>query len=536
MKIPAVTWLGPLLALGLMYCSVDAPRGPVGRLAVDVAPLTLPGITDAEYVLTVHNGPGGTGDVVWTKAVSSQGYGDGAGSLSYVGTCDAETGTNTVTLELTALYDASGEVSTASYMNPTPIRRDVACVANTDVAVQFDIALARRAEQGFFDVAVQFKDLFCSAKLDCEKADHSDLELLHAPSGARDMTVVLGFACTGSLTGSTYLYMDNVVVACAGLAQDVIVAPTGLGNVTPLANADGYLFGAAVYRGVEGLAGKAYWNVSLGLDATTFATAGACTLTTRATASDTPFPQEPAGFPLPAGTVYPVIGWSVPLSDATHRVCTQHEVDAGPEVATTYEGYLPLANGFTWAAGPIYLQNRFQPVHPSSPNGEVLSAGTPICNPGCDHGVCVSLGEVNQCECAGTGYEGATCATPVCTAPCVHGTCVAPDTCDCAGTGYEGATCATDVDECLTDHGGCDVDARCTNTDGARLCECAPGFTGDGATCTACADGAVKATYGADACTTCGAGTYDAGDDEVCDTCSATCAAGTWESTACTAT
>jgi len=518
MKSGAAYWLGPLLALGSLHCTADAPRGPEGRLAVVVAPLNLSGVTDADYVLTVHNGPNGAGDVVWTRDVSSQRYGDGAGSLSYVGTCDAETGTNTVTLELTALYDVDGEVPTGSYMNPTPIRREVACVANTDVAVQFDIALARRAEQGFFDVAVQFKDIFCSAKLDCENADHSDLELLHAPGGGRDMTVVLGFACTGSLTGTTYLYMDNLVVDCTGLAQDVIVAPVGLGNVTPTANPGGYLFGAAVYRGVEGFAGKAYWNVSLGLDEAAFVDAGACTLKTRATASDTPFPQEPQGFPLPAGTVYPVVTWDVPLSDATRRLCTTHEVDGGTEVATSYEGYLPLANGFSWGAGPIYMQNRFQPIHPSSPNGQVLSAGAPICNPGCAHGACVSAGETTVCDCDGTGYTGETCATPACTDPCVHGSCVAPDTCDCGGTGFTGATCAIDVDECLTDNGGCHADARCTNTDGSRLCECAPGFTGDGTSCAPCGDGEVKAGYGADACVACAAGSYDDGD-ETCASC-----------------
>ena len=78
-------------------------------------------------------------------------------------------------------------------------------IENTDVAVQFDITMARQADQGFFDVAVQFKDIFCSAKLDCQNADGSDLELLHTPAGARDMTVVLGFACTGSLTGTTFV-------------------------------------------------------------------------------------------------------------------------------------------------------------------------------------------------------------------------------------------------------------------------------------------------------------------------------------------
>ncbi|PKN56915.1 MAG: hypothetical protein CVU56_13820 [Deltaproteobacteria bacterium HGW-Deltaproteobacteria-14] len=499
-----------------------------------MAPLNLSGITNARYVLTVRNGPNGTGEVVWTRALSSQQYGDGAGSLSYVGTCDASTGANTVTLELTGLDDVDGEVPTSSYMNPTPVIREVDCVENADVPVRFDITLARRAEQGFFDVAVQFSDIFCSAKLDCENADHSDLELLHGPGGERDLTVVLGFACTGSVTGTTYLYMDNLVVACSGLAQDVIVAPTGIGNITPTANPGGYLFGAAVYRGVEGFAGKAYWNVALGLDALKFGAAGACTLKTRATASDTPFPQEPGGFPLPAGTVYPVITWSVPLSDATHRVCTKHEVNAGTEVATSYEGYLPLTNGFTWNPTVVYFQHRFQPIHPSSPNGQVLSAGAPICNPGCDRGACVAQGDVNQCSCDGTGFAGDTCATPVCTAPCVHGACVAPDTCACAD-GFWGATCASvcapgacagtmrcdqgtgDATACVgTCEAGtygatcleaclpvanCAVTPTCSDGSGSACASCASGFLPDG-------DGACVECLGAGDCPEVGGDCY----------------------------
>ncbi|PKN55059.1 MAG: hypothetical protein CVU56_23325 [Deltaproteobacteria bacterium HGW-Deltaproteobacteria-14] len=502
----------------MLQCVAVTPA-PTGRLAVDVAPLNLSGLTDADYTITVFNGPNATGDVVWTRAVTSQRYGDGAGSLAYVGTCDAATGVNTVELRLTALHDAGGVVAVGSYMNPTPITREVTCVADADVAVTFDITLARQADQGFFDVAVQFRDIFCSAKLDCQKPDGSDLELLHAPGGARDMTVVLGFACTGSLTGTTYLYMDDLVIDCAGEALDVRVDPTGVGNVTPTANPGAYLFGAAVYRGVEGFAGKAYWNVSLGLDAATFTHNGACLLTTRATASAEPFPQQAGGFPLPAGTVYPVIDWRVTLSDGLlpdgRRVCTSHQVNgADGGVATNYLGYLPLSNGFTWDPAPIYLRHRFQPS-----SGEVLSAGAPICNPSCAHGVCVAQGLDNVCDCSGTGFIGDTCATPVCTAACLNGgVCSAPDTCDCVGTGYGGATCAADVDECATDNGGCDPVATCTNTIGARTCACPAGFAGDGESCAACAAGSVQPLADQPSCSVCPAGSYDDGT-EVCAGC-----------------
>jgi len=371
----ALLLCGSVSVATLLGGCVESPS-PSGRLAVAVAPLSLPGITDADYVLTVTNGAAGGGQQVWTRALSSQGYGSGDGSASYVGTCDASTGLNTVTLELTALHDADGVVPVSTYLNPTPLSREITCVEGADVAVDFDLTVARRAEQGFFDVTVQFSDIFCSAKLDCLDDQGGDLELLHVAGGGRDLTAVLGFACTGSLSGSTWLYMDDPVVRCDGLGGDVSVDASALGNTTPTANPGGYLFGAAVFRGVEGLANKAYWNVALGLDEATFAGAGDCRLIGRATAADTAWPLQPQGFPLPEGAVYPVIDWAVDLSDADGRACTTHEVDDGTGVATGYLGYVALGNGFTWGTEPITLRHRFDPA-----TGQVLTASAVVPDP-----------------------------------------------------------------------------------------------------------------------------------------------------------
>jgi len=372
------------LVLALVFACADAPTPEGdGRLAVDLAALNLAGVGDVVWDVEVVSG---TGDTVWQRRLSSSGYGDGAGSASYVGTCDAGDGaaSNTVRVWVVGVYGAavtdagsfaSGSTAGAGavtgspvdFQNPTsdgPLTRTVTCRADADVAVDFDVTLARRAQQGFFDVAVQFDDIFCSAKLDCESAPGQDLDLLHAPGGGRAMTAVLGFACTANPGTQTWLYMDDPVVTCDGFSADVVVDPGGKGavdlGVAPSQNADGYLFGASVFRGREQLADKVYWNVAFGLDEAAFASAGGCVLTGRATAASEAWPQTANGFPIPAGVVYPVVHWTVALSDADSRECTTHEVDElGSGVSTEYEGYLAAANTFTWGTTAVTLDNRY---------------------------------------------------------------------------------------------------------------------------------------------------------------------------------
>jgi len=74
---------------------------------------------------------------------------------------------STVSVDLVALYEAGGLVAADSYKNPGRLSREIVCVANTDVAVTFDLTIVRDATQGFFDVAVTFRDIFCSAKKLC---------------------------------------------------------------------------------------------------------------------------------------------------------------------------------------------------------------------------------------------------------------------------------------------------------------------------------------------------------------------------------
>ncbi|XP_066022416.1 epidermal growth factor-like protein 6 [Pocillopora verrucosa] len=49
--------------------------------------------------------------------------------------------------------------------------------------------------------------------------------------------------------------------------------------------------------------------------------------------------------------------------------------------------------------------------------------------------------------------------------------------------GFKGELCETDVDECKGNH-ACHESANCTNTIGSHVCDCQPGYTGNGQNCT----------------------------------------------------
>ncbi|MCB9731974.1 MAG: hypothetical protein H6745_04995 [Deltaproteobacteria bacterium] len=350
-----------------------APAG--SSLRVEVAPLSLPDVGDARYTLTVANSSG----TVWSRTITSSAYGDGAGALSYVGPCEAGL-PHTVTLDLEALFDTSGaEIPASSWHDPTPISRPAPCAPNADTPVTFDLTIARAASQGFFDVAIQLDDIFCSAKLDCvtgSPGDYHDLELLHRPDGGpRDLTAILGLACISATGGPTSLYLDDLTISCDNLPDPILVDPSGLGLVdldtAPSQNLDAYLFAASISRGGDGASSAAFWNVALGLDETTFTTAGPCRLTTLATASRTPFPTDSEGSLLPPDTAWPVIAWDVPLSD-TARACTVDPLDApASHVTTSYRGYLsPAPNQLAWDTSPLHLRCRLDAA------SDTVSCGT----------------------------------------------------------------------------------------------------------------------------------------------------------------
>lgn len=313
---------------------VDTPGQ--GRFELRAAALELEGVTNARWRITVENGATPR-EVVWTRELDADRFGDGQGAITYVGPCDAGEGVtdNLVTVELLTLFEGEPPVAadTASWRNPGPLSREVTCLENRDVAVVFELTLMRQANQGFFDIAVNLDDVFCSAKLDCQP------ELLNYPANdpqgrtGRGPTAVIAFACTAGQTPDgaarpSYLYLDAARLVCPG-EDEVLVRPLpmnpGGGNLGAVPPA---FFQTAVYVGKEAFPdlNKCYWNMALGLEPAV----DGCSLQVTGTASSTPLPNGTT----PDQAAYPVLTWDVPLSGTS---CTQNPLD-GPNsgVKTDY--------------------------------------------------------------------------------------------------------------------------------------------------------------------------------------------------------
>ncbi len=263
----------------LSACSKDVAQ-PGPRVAVDIAPLTLPGVLGVEYALAVFNaapsnpmhdvdgnvvGAGNLGQLVWQNAsVTSNQYGNGpGGAISYVGPCDASAAENWVALTLRQIdvgnnngsYNGSGPVAgtmnvlddqlsavtltpgsndgDADFENPcdfeTPCVVKVRCAENEDTSVVFNLTVMRDAEQGFFDVAVDFEDIFCSMKVDTCYDGNRPIDLLFDEQGERVETAVIAAACSaGADEAGTVMWMSPLTVTCDG-GVSFRLNPTGNG-------------------------------------------------------------------------------------------------------------------------------------------------------------------------------------------------------------------------------------------------------------------------------------------------------------------
>ena len=500
------TQLGLVLCIAASSACAPTPGPASPRLTLQVAALDLAGVGDVVWDVEVVNGAT-PAEVVWHKRLASSRYGDGAGSASVVGPCDADPAArdNIVRVWVVGVYAApvsdpgafNGGETTAPgvvvgqplpFEDPTasaPLTREVVCAPNSDAQVSFEVALMRPAQQGFFDIAVSFNDIFCSAKFDCcdtpaaaacDLGGSEDIALLFDADGQRASTMVLGFACTGGLGADveTQLYLDALQLDCTDPTADTFVAdlvlnPAGsAGNqCTPAANgmsacvgvvtevqpltveADTYLFQLAVYRGLEALqsagvnAQKVYWNVALGVKRPAI---GQCWLRARGTADDVLGTSAVDQGTIAAGLVYPYLQWDVPLGACGAEALTFG--DPGAKVRPAYTGTGDGPTTFAYAYGPN------------------MPAGAFCATPCVNGGQCVA----GACACP-EGFSGPTCATAdACgpPSPCDNGgSCagaVGGYVCTCVGD-YSGDQCEIPPLECGTSGAPCPEGEVCTAAD-----------------------------------------------------------------------
>lgn len=481
----------PLLA----SCEDAAPARPADAVKIAIAPLTLPLLSKVCYDLEVTNGPGRTGETVWSHgtpglnggagdpdALCSDRFGnDGGGAITYVGPCDADgqedpsddagERTNSVTVWFDGLYDEVGAyIDPAGPQgwqnpcvdadgNPVGCTLDVLCEENADAPVQFDFTVLREANQGFFDVAVNFDDIFCSAKFDCSAevdgacsgpggsctrgelvagkttcdsdADcraQNPLNLLHDAAGQRGRTFVLGFACTAGpgMDVDTDLYLNDLELDCGGDGNSAVFTPDftlstagvvdgnqcdagSMGTCDAVSSGDGfdpddYFFQYAVYRGDEQLddsstgapLNKKYWNLALGVKEAI----GSCQIRTAGTADNASDPYDGVhDRMIDAGRIYPVITWNVNAA-----TCTQEQVGLAPGAgffANAEAKPKAILVSYTGAAGSgAAFSNALSGTIPTSVR---CSAGNP-----CRTGYRCSAG--GQCLDAITGAPSPDCA------------------------------------------------------------------------------------------------------------------------------
>ncbi|MCB9737386.1 MAG: hypothetical protein H6745_32810 [Deltaproteobacteria bacterium] len=328
-----------------------------GRLDLAVAALSLDDVGDAVWDVQVDDGD--PAHVVWTARLTASGYGAG-GSLSYVGPCDASVAENTVRLRLIGIYadavadagafDAAAPDGTLAFRDPGPLSRAFACDPNGDTAVRFDVTVLRPAEQGFFDIGVDFDDVFCSAKYDCDAGDLLD------DGAGRAATQVLGFTCfagDAASGASAALYLDDVVIDCGSGVTATVDPGAGPGNLRDLGAdagsqwsgvtfAGGFdkLFQVGVSRAATG-GGGLFWNVALGVGD---ADLTGCTLTARGTADDAASPGGAQDGVVPDEAVYPYVLWQVDLGTCAGN----HALDAATDVTTEF---FDVGEGWSFAHG-----------------------------------------------------------------------------------------------------------------------------------------------------------------------------------------
>lgn len=365
MKLITLLRLLPVPATALLACDQGTtPDTPGSRLEIAVAPLEAG--SSACYLVEVFGG-GALGapayaPTVWSETLCSDGSPGSFGingELRYVGACDSGEGTklNTVRLTLTDLTVGSttllsGGTEQGGFINPCPQSAGdngcvivASCEQAGDTQVSYDLTIVRQAPYGFFDIAVRFDQIACSAKVDCVDDNNQTLGFLQKPDGSDGSTVIVGLACFGGTTEAgpnpLNIYLNDLTITCAdGGSSTVSLASDQPGLLasgdiaqTPGTNGN-ILYGAALYvGGIDN--GGIYANVALGMNRY----GPSCVLTTRSTASNGDGFGVTFPYATPTGASYPYVDVAVTLGvEGTARTCTRHPIGGANGVATAFTG------------------------------------------------------------------------------------------------------------------------------------------------------------------------------------------------------
>lgn len=315
-----------VLATLFAACDLTAAPDHAGEVDISVMALTLPGVTDAKYRITLLDS---TGTVSWSTDLTSTQYGNGpGGDLTYIGPCDASgSGLNTVRLELLELVPLDPK----EWANPGPMEQTFTCVENADTPVSFNVTILREAEAGFADISVNFEDIFCSAKVDCTDDQGAPLDLLHDENGQRMPSVVFAVTCANEFGSDPHILLDTPRIECGPQGGSWSFDPTQPG-IAPLpghpAQRQMVTAGASPGSTWE----QIYWTLTFGN--APGALPADCRFVSAFTASNGPLPGNTT-----QGTAWPVVKVDVPLTDGQGApVCTQHPLNGGNGLETAYQG------------------------------------------------------------------------------------------------------------------------------------------------------------------------------------------------------
>lgn len=352
--------VGLVGVFALFSCSGGQPNKlSSSNVNVVVQALELSGVADACYTISAASRDNSE---TWSVEACASEYG-ADGSISYIGPCDATSNPNTVSVTLDRLVDSTGKAIT-DFENPcppsAPCSKNVECVENADTQVEFDLTVLRDANQGFFDIAVSFDDIFCSAKFDCAEPDGGPIELLYGPDGERAPTAVMGLACTAGPGQKTHLYMSDVEIVCDSRSAPTVISidPTqGPGNFYgENSPAPAGLLQVASYPTVSTVAlngelmEKASMTMAIAPDLSwpPSKERRRCSLRAQATATEDAAPASAAGALIAPN--YPVIAFNVPLLQSEPGgpmafACSSHPLngaDGRVSVVSAPEGGLVL--------------------------------------------------------------------------------------------------------------------------------------------------------------------------------------------------